>query len=557
MLCVDHVHHPFNGHAVSRGGPSGVILFSVSKVKESPPSKRRWQRGNEVQGNPDEMQAAARSRVERLETAVAVLGEGDSTEIRGTGPPSAAQVEECQAFIQRSQRRLQRLQEEQVKEQQQLDTALERMARFREEMTRTTGPATVGVTGVDPTPTQPGKVPELVAELDRLRARVAEMEVKREEVRKKRSTCWSTPGCAYGDSDQSGEHSGSVEPIQPVGVTKDSRMSARYGLRDVRVGEAKNPGPRRRLRRVSSEGSDPRPASVGPGIFHDLTLVDSSDDDAPFVLPGSRRRTQNSDVESDDEGNVARRDFSLPVPSVVPGSEAMRMEDSSGLPRDRVRRLSLFSEVDPVRPTVPDSDGSGTEAPTSVSDGFREDPPDRPEDVMFADIPLSPALQAGFRWLATVDVEAVFRRRAVLMKTVPVFMQGAHRSAMRVAISEIGAGRSNGDRTRSAAGWRLFMLLPRLLLFRPPRGGLVPKSQLSQRFQAFSQGDWRTLFEESEGHACTALKSRSRRRRRNQSAEQYLERRAARAESWASCQQHDWRWRGTQWPQVMMPHSLL
>ena len=59
----------------------------------------------------------------------------------------------------------------------------------------------------------------------------------------------------------------------------------------------------------------------------------------------------------------------------------------------------------------------------------------------------------------------------------------------------------------------------------------MPKSQLSQRFQAFSQGDWRTLFEESEDHACVALKSRSRRRRRNQSAEQDLERRAARAES--------------------------
>ena len=235
MLCVDHVHHPFNGHAVSRGSPSGVVLQrpSVSKVKESPP-KRRWQRGKEVQGNPDEVQAAARSRVKRLERAVVVLREGDSAEIRGLQAalkearraaqdrPLAAQVEECQAFIQRSQRRLQRLQEEQVKEQQQLDTALERMARFREEMTRTTGPATVGVTGADPTPTQPGKVPELVAELDRLRARVAEMEVEHEEVGKKwffvsaipgfggwprrarfgssRSTCRSTPGCAHGDS---------------------------------------------------------------------------------------------------------------------------------------------------------------------------------------------------------------------------------------------------------------------------------------------------------------------------------------------------------------------
>ena len=130
---------------------------TVSEVKA--PSKRRWQRGNVVQGNPDVVQVAARSRVERLERAVAFLGEGDSAEIRGlqtalkeacrADRPLAAQVEECQAFIQRSQRRLQRLQEEQVKEQQQLDTALERMARFREEM----------LPGRTPHPHSPGRFP--------------------------------------------------------------------------------------------------------------------------------------------------------------------------------------------------------------------------------------------------------------------------------------------------------------------------------------------------------------------------------------------------------------
>ena len=36
----------------------------VTDVKEGSPSKRRWQRGNVVQGNPNEVQAAARSRVE-------------------------------------------------------------------------------------------------------------------------------------------------------------------------------------------------------------------------------------------------------------------------------------------------------------------------------------------------------------------------------------------------------------------------------------------------------------------------------------------------------------
>ena len=89
---------------------------------------------------------------------------------------------------------------------------------------------------------------------------------------------------------------------------------------------------------------------------------------------------------------------------------------------------------------------------------------------MYADIPLSPALQAGFWWLPTVDVEAVFRRRVVLMKTVLALPSTPRRvSTVSCVLSGIG-----------------------------------------------------TLFDESEGHASNALKSRSRRRWRNQSAEQDL-----------------------------------
>ena len=56
--------------------------------------------------------------------------------------------------------------------------------------------------------------------------------------------------------------------------------------------EAKNSGPHRRRRRVRIEGSDlGRPGVVGAAIQHDLTLFDSSDDDAPFtVLAAPRAR---------------------------------------------------------------------------------------------------------------------------------------------------------------------------------------------------------------------------------------------------------------------------
>ena len=44
-----------------------------------------------------------------------------------------------------------------------------------------------------------------------------------------------------------------------------------------------NPGPHRRRRRVCSDGSES--GLPGAVVHHDLTLIDSSDDDAPFTVP--------------------------------------------------------------------------------------------------------------------------------------------------------------------------------------------------------------------------------------------------------------------------------
>ena len=123
------------------------------------------------QGNPDEVQAAVR-RVKRLERALVILGERDSSEIRGLqaalkearragsgsssgsssrGMPSIHTfTKEVGAFAGGTSQR-----------KQQLDTVLACMARFREEMARTTAPGpTVGCAEADPTLTQPGKIAE-------------------------------------------------------------------------------------------------------------------------------------------------------------------------------------------------------------------------------------------------------------------------------------------------------------------------------------------------------------------------------------------------------------
>ena len=121
-------------------------------------------------------------------------------------------------------------------------------------------------------------VPDFVAEIERLRSRVAEMETERgrgsEETiqisvgtfsrsrwwtrlvvarlgRFARRTCGARQRSHHGDINQSREHVGcEFEPIQSVGMTSDALLNATHynlvtlqGARRMRVGEAKNPGP--------------------------------------------------------------------------------------------------------------------------------------------------------------------------------------------------------------------------------------------------------------------------------------------------------------------------
>ena len=60
------------------------------------------------------------------------------------------------------------------------------------------------------------------------------------------------------------------------------------------------------------------------------------------------------------------------------------------------------------------------------------------------------------------------------------FRSGCRRTDIetRVALEEINVD----DVVRQGRGWKLFLLLPRLLLHRAPRGGAIPKSKLLGNF---------------------------------------------------------------------------
>ena len=70
----------------------------------------------------------------------------------------------------------------------------------------------------------------------------------------------------------------------------------------------------------------------------------------------------------------------------------------------------------------------------------------------------------------------------------PKFLRGAYRSSLRVALTEADLGYAAGDDARVSRAWKLFLLLPRMLLHKPVRGGLVPKVKLKERFILFIAG---------------------------------------------------------------------
>ena len=70
------------------------------------------------------------------------------------------------------------------------------------------------------------------------------------------------------------------------------------------------------------------------------------------------------------------------------------------------------------------------------------------------------------------------------------------------------------------------MLLPRMLLFRPPRGGFVPRRALQERIRKFNDSQWTVLIEASLECAANGKTNRCRRRRYQKDT---VERRAARA----------------------------
>ena len=106
----------------------------------------------------------------------------------------------------------------------------------------------------------------------------------------------------------------------------------------------------------------------------------------------------------------------------------------------------------------------------------------------------------AFASLDSVNSMECFNHRSRLMQSVPWLMRGAFRSAVQEALSEIVAGAAAEDEVKATRGWKLLLLLPRMILFRPSRGSTIPRNKLQARVELFHQGSWLELLR--EGASC-------------------------------------------------------
>ena len=119
-----------------------------------------------------------------------------------------------------------------------------------------------------------------------------------------------------------------------------------------------------------------------------------------------------------------------------------------------------------------------------------EDPVPHVEEDLELPLPGGAAVRDALIALDEVDPCRMFEQRASVMKGVPKFLRGPFRNALKFALQEATAQ----DVMRQTRGWKLFMMLPRMLLHRSPGGGHISKSKLEARFTLFNQGGWQELI---------------------------------------------------------------
>ena len=281
-----------------------------------------------------------------------------------------------------------------------------------------------------------------------------------------------------------------------------------------------------------------------PAVLHAVPEVPQADDSqVPVVnlrerlptrrllLIGGGSRSQNVSGPEAHEEQIG----AVGTPSSFTGGSGTRQSELLWMWITKVvwrlpgRQMSIVAEIHVQRETPrqepifhPMSDTESVESVAGTVDPVVETT-DEPEVV--ASFPGNITLRMA---LVTLDDPcAVFRQRAAVMKSVPHVLRGHFGNALKLALEEATWRNCQDDEVRHERRWKLIMLLPRMLLHRPPCGGSIPRTKLVASLEAFS-GEWIQLF--TAGAACDEKAAIGRIQQSRRRGGDDLERRVLRAE---------------------------
>ena len=98
--------------------------------------------------------------------------------------------------------------------------------------------------------------------------------------------------------------------------------------------------------------------------------------------------------------------------------------------------------------------------------------------------------------LDDIDLREEFQFRVPCLQSTPAFLTGRIRYAIRLALTERKEACRQGNREREVQAWKLFGLLPSLLLRRPRSQGKLGRDELERRAELLAASNWSTLLDE-------------------------------------------------------------
>ena len=101
---------------------------------------------------------------------------------------------------------------------------------------------------------------------------------------------------------------------------------------------------------------------------------------------------------------------------------------------------------------------------------------------------------AAWAQLDAVDLQSEFAIGLPTMQGVPAFLRPGIRQAYTFSLRALRDAHSRAGETQQTRAWKLFLLIPRLLLFRVRVTGSTGREALLQRVRGFLAGRWTALL---------------------------------------------------------------